>query len=256
MYGFDWLSASEAARVQLYKAIKRETDLQSMTLADFLNEVLGLQKVSPSYDSNLRSGRYARKHAVLFFRWLDQINHEAAEDLIDSVLALEDSAGAWSRVAAKLEDASPIDIVPVSRSSLGVVGFARTPPITKIDRGTAFILRMNMPSHGHAIGLQQFSKKWFNLPLNREGRPAHVPAGQVELPRLETDGAADPLCEETDAGLFQFVVVFSKMEQTFLPLTGSEFSGEPIASSLLDAFAGEINLDPSIHLFAARLLVT
>lgn len=82
----DWRSASREERQILYRSLKAEMDTRNMTLFELLEEALGTANVGQGYDANMRSGRFNRKHAFQFYKWLQQNNRGRADSVFEAVL--------------------------------------------------------------------------------------------------------------------------------------------------------------------------
>ncbi|KPQ05938.1 MAG: hypothetical protein HLUCCA12_13210 [Rhodobacteraceae bacterium HLUCCA12] len=248
----DWRSASREERQILYRFLKAEMDTRNMTLFELLEEALGTANVGQGYDANMRSGRFNRKHAFQFYKWLIDKNAGRAESVLEKVLhsRQREATGAWSDLVR--HDRGGLAIIEHPERQL-IVQFANLDrPFTRMARGTPFFLKMQCPADGFAIGFQQMNSIWYQLPLGREAGWVSVQDGENNLPR-GADGTVDPLVEEIQTGPARFVTVFSVNRTDF---NESADPTAPLSRPQLDTFANSLDQDPPPFVLSSRVLIT
>lgn len=248
----DWRNASREERQILYRYLKAEMDTRNMTLFELLEEALGTANVGQGYDANMRSGRFNRKHAFQFYKWLVDKNAGRAESVLEKVLysRQREATGAWSDLVR--HDRGGLAIIEHPERQL-IVTFANLDrPFTRMARGTPFFLRMQCPADGFAIGFQQMNSFWYPLPLGREAGWVSVQDGENDLP-CGGDGTVDPLIEEIQTGPARFVIIFSVGKAEFKE-TGDQTA--PWLRQQLDKFADSLDQNPPPLVLSARVLFT
>jgi len=247
----DWRNASRNDRQMLYRYLKAEMDRRNMTLHQLIEEATGSVMVGQGYDANMRSGRFSRKYAFLFFDWLERENPARAASVAAEIFAAGqlEAGGAWQELVGGFT--SPIAIIDhPERQTL--VKFADEHPIRRIALGKPFFLRIHCMVEGFAIGFQHTKSLWYPLPLGREAGWVPVHDHDNDLP-CRADGTIDPLAEETETGATQFVIIFAVETTEFKDAADPT---APLSRQALDKFAGKLDQDPTPFVYSARLLIT
>jgi len=119
--GIDWLKSTEDMLKTLYRHVQPEMTRKNLTLYSFLELVTGHAPAGKDYDGNMRSGKYARKSALLIFNWLQETNPAAAKAVEQEVAKIDENIdGAWHKLL-ELER-NPLHILPYDSRALGAAG--------------------------------------------------------------------------------------------------------------------------------------
>lgn len=251
MAEIDWLKSSEKERRILYAHLKAEMDLRNIDLPAMLVQALGKTNLGQNYDTSMRTGRFARKYALSFYQWLEQKNPERAMRAISEIqVGTSSTKSAWAELIAR--PSKQIEIVPIKVKSLNVVGFASGIPVYEIERGRPFFLRIESEQSGFAIGFQKFRSVWYPLPLGRDQHYIAINAGTNELPRSGGGSEIDPICEETETGTFEFVLLLAPERLIVPPIE----SGLAISPSTLDKIADKCSENDQVQLHSTKLLIS
>lgn len=206
---YDWLSASIAARRELYRTCKQVVHGHYVGhWQNFYEAVFdGAGQFGTGHEDNFRSGRIGRTKAATLVRWLTE-RHPALAAELDQRLQIEKSQAAqeWeSFLGAHGRDAT-LEVVKID--GLGIVGFARAQSraIATIRRNEEFCLRLTSRMNGFGIAFQRAGGLWFRLPLSDHDHAARIVAGLQFLPR-DARGEIIPFSEETDTGAIEFVIL-------------------------------------------------
>lgn len=250
--GIDWLKSTEDMRQILYRHVQPEMARMNLTLYSFLEKVTGHAPAGKDYDGNMRSGKYARKSALLIFNWLQETNPAAANAVEQEIAKIDENIdGAWNKLL-ELERNS-IHILPYDSHALGAAGFPSLVPTHEIKRGKPFYFRFANESDGFAIGFQRQNNIWLSLPLDRAVNPVPVSAGVIELPKQQDGKNIDPIAEEKARDLLEFLIVVYTDENLEPPMP------QPNEGALqrddLDAFADKV-IKACPKLYATSLLIT
>ncbi|WP_066707198.1 hypothetical protein [Celeribacter ethanolicus] len=204
----DWLKASEEERMQLYKLTFNVGKLLNLTVYQIMDAALGRKIVmGKDYVANFRKGKIRRAYAKLIYEWLTEHHF----DLLLQVAPEKFPETPEQRWQAILEERARSDcfrlvLVP---KTMGIVERESQlkPADLTLRLGERFCFELDSEAEGHAVALQSVRGQWHNIPLGSEGETsAPVQVGKSHLPKIP-NGQLDPLAENHDEGLHEFVLV-------------------------------------------------
>lgn len=254
---FDWLTASTAARRELYRTCKRIVD--GHFLGDwngFYRTVFGQPLVAGiGYQDNFRSGRISRSRANAIVKWI-AIHHTREAELLNTAIGQLDpsTSDGWTNF---VQDQGRDDGLTIVRfADLGIVGFASSSMTgsVRLRLGEQFCLRLEADSEGVALALQCVRGAWFSLPLSAGGLMVTIQDGAQFLPRDASTNEPIPLSDETDGGQVRFVMLIGDgvwIDSTVRTLEGHD----AIPAAILDALATSASRASFIDVYVTDALI-
>ena len=201
----------------------------------------------------MRAGAFSRKYAAQFFVWLN-VNNPAAAKAVELDIAESGNlkVGAWHDLL-QLER-KPLEVLPFNpKNPFGAAKFPSIIPIHEIPRGKPFYFHFENTQIGHATGFQKHNSVWLSLPLDRVENPVPVARGKIELPKKANGKSIDPIAEEIERDLLEFLIIVYSGEIIAPPHPINEDGLFKLKE--LDGFAAR-TLEAGPTLYAASLLVT
>lgn len=195
-------------KAQLYRAIVAAAEMANERFDDFLQRPFNPPwALAANYRRNLQRGDYSTIRAKVLYDFIlahhFDAGHREAPDIFPETPAMR-----WRSILDQQAIEGRLRIVPVA-SSFGVV--ERDSDLkaagTTIKLGQRFCLELESTSDGHAIALQGLRDQWHPIPLGpKRALSKPVREGTNRLPQL-ADGTLDPLSENRDLGLHEFVLI-------------------------------------------------
>lgn len=255
---FDWLTASHAARAELYRSCKRVVDGYFVgNWGKFYAAVFdGSGTFGQGYEDNFRKGMIARPKAAQLARWLSIHHTREAELLAQRVaqLASEQALG-WEAYLAQSARDDALSLI--SMASLGIVGFARSTdsPLPRFRLGEEFCLRLNAEAEGSALGFQRVRGHWYPLRLADDRLEADIAFGETVLPRSTTTGEILPLSDDEDGGRILFVLIVA--DQEFIATMATNLTAQQvIPPATLDQIAEQLVAVPHSVAHRAEVVIS
>lgn len=208
--------STKADKAQLYQALKAIAKLSYDDTVDLvIDRAIGHAiPHGDNWQRNYRRGEYDATIAQIVHRWVEKhyftVAHEVAADIFPNTPARQ-----WRKILDKRTDDSRLNLVLV-QSSLGVVQresqFEAVKQVIKL--GQRFCLELDSDIDGYAVALQGRGDQWNVIPLGLDGKQAvgAIKFGINRLPQLP-NGQLDPIWEDSDEGITDFVVISAKADK-------------------------------------------
>lgn len=199
----------KADKAQLYPVLKALADLDPRKTPELvMDEAVGYAVArGQDYVRNMRRGEIATAYAALIHQWLTEHHFDLAHRLSPDIFP-ETPEQRWQAVLEERARSDHFRLVVVPKT-MGIVERESQlkPADITLRLGERFCFELDSETEGHAVALQSVRGQWHNIPLGPEGgASAGVQAGQNLLP-ITPDGQLDPLAENHDEGLHEFVLI-------------------------------------------------
>lgn len=196
-------------KAQLYPVLKALADLDPRKTPELvMDEAVGYAVArGQDYVRNMRRGDISTAYAELIHQWLIEHHFDLAHRLSPDIFP-EIPEQRWQAILDERARSDCFRLVLVPKT-MGIVereSQLRPADIT-LRLGERFCFELESETEGHAVALQSVRGQWHNIPLGPEGgASATVQTGQNHLPTMP-DEYLDPLTENHDEGLHEFVLV-------------------------------------------------
>lgn len=199
----------KADKAKLYPVLKALADLDPRKTPELLmDDAVGYPVArGQDYVRNMRRGEIAATYAMLIHKWLTEHHFELSHRLAPQIFP-ETPEQRWQAILDERAQTDRFRLVLVPQV-MGIVERQSQlkPANTTIQLGERFCFELDIETEGYAIALQGVRGKWHNIPLGPNGETsAPIQGGKIQLPRSQ-GGQLDPLTENHDEGLHEFVLV-------------------------------------------------
>lgn len=200
---------NKADKAKLYPVLKALADLDHRKTPELLmDDAVGYPVArGQDYMRNMRRGEIAATYATLIHEWLVENHFELARRLAPEIFP-ETPEQRWQEILDERARTDSFRLVLVPK----VMGILEResqlkPADTTIRLGERFCFELESEEEGFVIALQSVRGQWHNISLGPNGEAsAPIQGGVNRLPRLSA-GQLDPLAENHDEGLHEFVLV-------------------------------------------------
>ena len=211
---------NKADKAQLYQVLKAIAKLGYGDTVDLLIDRAVGQPVphGDNWQRNYRRGEYDSVIAQITHRWVETnhftLAHEVAPDIFPNTPARQ-----WRRVLDERADETKLRLMIV-KPAFGIA--KRKSQLGEVDQiikwGQFFCLELDSEVEGYAVALQSQGEEWGVIPLgpNGKGTAGPIQQGVNYLPQ-DSEGNLDPLEEDSDEGLTDFVVITAKTDRIMQP---------------------------------------
>ncbi|MEP1585513.1 MAG: hypothetical protein ABJR46_14965 [Tateyamaria sp.] len=200
---------NKADKAKLYPVLKALADLDPRKTPDLImDDAVGYPVArGQDYVRNMRRGEIAATYAALIHQWLLEHHFDLAHRLAPEIFP-ETPEQPWRAIVDEraITGQFRLVLVPIT---MGIVERESqlTPADTTIRLGERFCFELDSEIEGHAVAFQAVRSQWHNIPLGPNGEvSAPIQSGQNRLPKTQDD-KLDPLTENDDEGLHEFVLV-------------------------------------------------
>ncbi|MEM9578040.1 MAG: hypothetical protein AAF999_13615 [Pseudomonadota bacterium] len=202
-------------KAQLYPILKALADLDPRKTPELImDDAVGYPiPHGKDYASNMRKGDINKTFAALTHQWLMEHHFELAQRTSPEIF-LQTPETRWREILDTQATSDGLRFV-LPKSDFGIV--ERDSELQPVDAslklGQRFLLEVSSDTDGFAVALQGCRDQWYPIKLG-VGSLACAPVAQGAnvLPRLG-NGQLDPLSENCDVGLHDFVVVVGGNDQ-------------------------------------------
>lgn len=233
----DWLQSSVEERRALYGALKNAADRRNMGVTALTAEITA-QALGADYDKTLRAGRYSRKTAGVLAEWLSQHETKRYAQALNEISRSKDEEKdlTWRAFSDRFRESDACRIILRKHSELPIVRPSTQRAQLNLSLHEEFYIAINAAEDGHAIAFQNFSSRWYPLPLAGYRPVAKINAGQSSIPINPENGKIDYLAEDEHVGYHEIVVITALSPTLFdgLPVA---IPGREIPSMVLDEMA-------------------
>jgi hypothetical protein len=205
---------NKADKAKLYPVLKALADLDPRKTPELImDDAVGYPVArGQDYVRNMRRGEIAATYAALIHRWLLEHHFDLSHRLAPEIFP-ETPDQRWQAIIDEraISDRFRLVLVPLP---MGIVEReSRLKPVDTIIRlGERFCFELDSESEGHAIAFQAVRGQWHNVPLGPNGEAsAPIQSGQNRLPK-RSDGQVDPLTENHDEGMHEFVMITAQTD--------------------------------------------
>ncbi|MCE8006834.1 hypothetical protein [Aestuariivita sp.] len=205
-------------KARLYRAVVAAAELTNERFDDFLQTPFNPPwALAPNYRRNLQRGDYSAIRAQMLYEFLQDHHfaaaHREAPDIFSHSPALR-----WREILDQRASTNTFKLVLVKRAFGVVERQSRLSAAdTTIKLGQEFCLELISDMEGYALALQGQRDTWHVIEIGPNGElVVPIQAGKVLLPYAQ-DRRPDPLSENRDVGLHDFVIVTSAVET--IPVT-------------------------------------
>ena len=200
---------NKADKAKLYPVLKALADLDPRKTPELLmDDAVGYAVArGQDYVRNMRRGEIAATYATLIHQWLTEHHFELSHRLAPEIFA-ETLEQRWREILDERAQTDSFRLVLVP-TTMGIVERESQlmPADTAIRLGERFCFELDGEADQFAIALQGVRGQWHVISLGQNGESsASIQSGQNHLPKME-DGQLDPLSENYDEGLHEFVLV-------------------------------------------------
>ncbi|KPD12642.1 hypothetical protein [Phaeobacter sp. 11ANDIMAR09] len=200
---------NKADKAKLYPVLKALADLDPRKTPELImDDAVGYPVArGQDYVRNMRRGEIAVTYATLIHQWLTEHHFELARRLAPEIFP-ETPEQRWQAIVDEraISDRFRLVLVLVT---MGIVEREShlKPADTIIRLGERFCFELDGEADGYAIAMQSVRGQWHNIPLGPNGRiSAPIQSGQNRLPIMQ-DGKLDPLRENNDEGVHEFILI-------------------------------------------------
>ena len=203
---------NKADKAKLYPVLKALADLDPRKTPELLmDDAVGYPVArGQDYVRNMRRGEIAATYATLIHQWLLQsiISNLARIAIAPEIFPRDTRAALASH---RRRTGYPRWFPPCACSRDEWASLEREshlkPADTIIRLGERFCFELDGEADGYAIAMQSVRGQWHNIPLGPNGRiSAPIQSGQNRLPIMQ-DGKLDPLRENNDEGVHEFILI-------------------------------------------------
>lgn len=205
---------NKADKARLYTVLKALADLDPRKTPELImDDALGYPVArGQDYVRNMRRGEIAASYATLIHQWLVEHHFELAHRLAPEIFP-ETPGQRWQAILGERAKTGRFRLILVP-TTMGIVereSQLKTADTT-IRLGERFCFELDGETDGHVLAMQGVRGQWHNIPLGPNGEvSAEIHTGQNRLPRMQ-DGKLDPLTENNDEGLHDFVLVTAQTD--------------------------------------------
>lgn len=200
---------NKADKAKLYPVLKALADLDSRKTPELIMDDAVGHSVARGQDyvRNMRRGDIAATYATLIHQWLTEQHFELAHRLAADIFP-ETPEQRWQTILEQRARFDSFRLVLVPQV-MGIV--ERESQLKSVDAsirlGERFCFELESEEEGFVIALQGVRGQWYNIPLGPNGEAsAPIQIGVNQLPRIQ-GGQLDPLAENQDEGLHEFVLI-------------------------------------------------
>jgi len=200
---------NKADKAKLYPVLKALADLDPRKTPELImDDAVGYPVArGQDYVRNMRRGEIAAAYAALIHQWLLEHHFDLSYRLAPEIFP-ETPEQRWRAIVDEraITGQFRLVLVPIT---MGIVERESqlTPADTTIRLGERFCFELDSEIEGHAVAFQAVRGQWHNIPLGPNGEvSAPIQSGQNRLPKTQDD-KLDPLMENDDEGLHEFVLV-------------------------------------------------
>ncbi|MGH1357106.1 MAG: hypothetical protein ACRBBS_18840 [Thalassovita sp.] len=201
-------------KAKLYPVLKALADLDPRKTPELImDDAVGYPVArGQDYVRNMRRGEIAATYAALIHQWLLEHHFDLSHRLAPEIFP-ETPAQRWQAIVNEraISDRFRLVLVPLT---MGIVERESQlkPANTTIRLGERFCFELESETEGHAIAFQAVRGQWQNVPLGSNGKVSTpIQSGQNRLPK-RSDGQVDPLTENHDEGMHQFVMITAQTD--------------------------------------------
>lgn len=209
-------------KAKLYPVLKALADLDHRKTPELLmDDAVGYPVArGQDYVRNMRRGEIAATYATLIHQWLIEKHFEFARRLAPEIFP-ETPEQRWQEILNERARTDSFRLVLVPQV-MGIL--ERESQLKQADTtirlGERFCFELESEEEGFVIALQGVRGQWHNIPLGPNGEvSAPIRAGVSHLPRL-SGGQLDPLAENHDEGLHEFVLVVAPTKDMPVDIKG------------------------------------
>lgn len=213
---FNWLSATEHDRKQLYEVVLDYRKKTGLTWPEIFECAFpDSDMLSTDYEANFRKGKISRRRALMMSAWLEKSSPEGAKKLSEKLLPHTIKANdngqisTWDQFLKRHQRHEGIEIHPWPGKSLNIVKFASPLPFAKrrIKLGEKFLFRITAPKGIAVAAWQQIGYDWYSLALSPDQLIIQTQQDNSWLP-LDTNRKDPlPLNELEQSGPHSFVFI-------------------------------------------------
>ncbi len=196
-------------KAKLYPVLKALADLDSRKTPELImDDAVGYPVArGQDYVRNMRRGEIAATYATLIHQWLLEHHFDLAHRLAPEIFP-ETPEQRWQAIVNEraISDRFRLVLVPLT---MGIVEReSQLKPVdTTIRLGERFCFELESQTEGHAVLFQAVRGQWHTIALGPDGDVGTpIRSGQNHLPKM-VDGRIDPLSENHDEGLHEFVMI-------------------------------------------------
>jgi len=199
---------SKAHKAKLYKALVAAAELASEPFDQFLQTPFDPNwSLADNYRRNLQRGEYSAIRAKVLYDFLLNHHFNVAHLEVPEMFP-QTPETRWREILDEKATSDRFRLAIVS-TAMGII--ERESQLksadTAIRLGERFCFELDSEADGHVVAFQGVRGQWHNIPLGSDGEPcAEIQAGQNHLPKT-MEGKLDPLRENHDEGLHDFVLV-------------------------------------------------
>lgn len=203
---------NKAHKAQLYRALVSAAELANARFDDFLQIPFNPPwALAPNYRRNLQRGDYSAIRARALYEFLRDHHFTTAHREVPDIFPYT-PAMRWREIVDQRASTDTLKLVRVT-SGFGVV--ERQSRLVAADTthklGQTFCLELTSDVGGYAIALQGQRDAWHVIGIGPKcDAVTSIEIGANLLPRNE-EGHPDPLSENRDAGLHDFVLITAEM---------------------------------------------
>lgn len=200
---------NKADKAKLYPVLKALADLDPSKTPDLImDDAVGYPVArGQDYVRNMRRGEIAATYAALIHQWLLEHHFDLSQRLAPEVFP-ERPEQRWQAVLDERAQTDQFRLVLMPKT-MGIVERESQlkPADTTIRLGERFCFELDSETDGFVIAMQKVRGQWHAIHLGQNGEAsAPIQSGQNHLPKM-LDGQIDPLSENHDEGLHEFVLV-------------------------------------------------
>lgn len=200
---------NKADKAKLYPVLKALADLDPRKTPELImDDAVGYPVArGQDYVRNMRRGEIAATYAALIHQWLLEHHFDLSHRLAPEIFP-ETPEQRWQAIVNEraISDRFRLVLVPLA---MGIVERESQlkPADMTIRLGERFCFELEGETKGHAVAFQAARGQWHNIPIGPNGEAsAPIQLGQNRLP-LNSDGKIDPLAENHDEGVHEFVLI-------------------------------------------------
>ncbi|APX17044.1 hypothetical protein BWR17_15195 [Phaeobacter inhibens] len=213
---------NKADKAKLYPVLKALADLAPRKTPELImDDAVGYPVArGQDYARNMRRGEIAATYATLIHQWLTENHFELAHRLAAEIFP-ETPEQRWQTILDERARTDSFRLVQVPLVMGILERESQLKPVDSIIRlGERFCFELDSEEEGFVIALQGVRGQWHNIPLGSNGEAsAPIKIGANHLPRL-SEGQLDPLTENHDEGLHEFVLITARSKDIPVDIKG------------------------------------